>query len=121
MSTGNVRKGISQANFNQQFIGIVYFEIFAISTIVGWYQSSWYYFGGVLIGLIILLMIPYVNLLLALSFAAGWGGTGYILGKLISQDASYVIGGILLLSGLGVHMAAIEWTRDVSSTDDRNV
>ena len=121
MSSGNVRKGVSQANFNQQFIGLVYFEIFAIAALVGWYQTSWYYFGGALIGLLILLMIPYVNLLLALAFALGWGGAGYLVGKFISQDASYVIGVILFLSGLGVHMAAIEWTKDVASTTDRNV
>jgi hypothetical protein len=121
MSSGNVRRGVSQANFNEQFIGLVYFEIFAIAALVGWYQTSWYYFGGALIGLVILLMIPFVNLLLAVAFAVGWGFLGYSIGKLISQDASYVIGGILFLSGLGVHMAAIEWTKDVASTNDRNV
>jgi hypothetical protein len=121
MSSGDVRKGISQANFNQQFIGIVYFEIFAVAVLIGWYKTSWYYFGGTLIGLLIILMIPYVNLLLALAFALGWGGVGYLIGILFSQDAAYVIGGILLLSGLGAHLAAIEWTKDITSTTDRNV
>lgn len=121
MSSGNVRKGVSQANFNEQYVGIVYFEIFVISAFVGWYKSSWYYFGGTLICLLTILITPYINLLLAFVLATSWGAIGYFVGKLMSQDAAYVIGGILFLSGLGTHLAAIEWTKDVTSTSDRNL
>jgi len=46
---------------------------------------------------------------------------GDLLGGIFSTPASIVVGGILFLSGLGLHLGAIEWTRDISDTEDRNI
>lgn len=121
MGTGNVRKGITQAHFNEQQFGIIAMEIFIIASFAGWYYKDWFVFGGVLIGLIVAMYTPIINILLALILSVGWGGIGYFLGILMSQDAAYVIGGLALLSGLGIHLAAIEWVRDVADTKDRNI
>ena len=43
-----------------------------------------------------------------------------ILITVFNTSASQVIGGILFLSGLGLHLGAIEWTRDVGDSDERN-
>jgi hypothetical protein len=121
MGTSNVRKGITQAHFNEQQLGIIAIEIFIIASFTGWQYKDWYVFGGVFLGLIIAMYIPIINILLALVLSIGWGGIGYFLGNLLSQDAAYVIGGLALLAGLGVHIAAIEWVRDIADTKDRNI
>ena len=43
MSSGNVRKGMTQAKFNEENVNIVYGEIVILSIIVGLYFQSWYY------------------------------------------------------------------------------
>lgn len=121
MSSGNVRKGITQAKFNEDQIGIFIAEILLISGVVGWFYKDWYVFAGVLFGLISIMYIPYLNILLAVVLSLAWGGIGYVIGKMMSQEAAYVIGGILFLAGMGSHLGAIEWAKDVSDTKDRNI
>ena len=97
MDSGNVRKGITQAHFNEEQANIVYGELALISIVAGIYFQSWYVGGGSFIGLIILMVIPLLNIALATSLAAAWGGLGYIIGQFISPDASYVIAALAFL------------------------
>jgi hypothetical protein len=88
-------------------------EIFLIAAGLGFYMSSWYVFGGVLIGLMIALFIPYISILLMLLLSISWGVIGYWLGQFFSVEASYVLAGLGFIMGLGVHFAALEWSQDI--------
>ena len=58
MTIGNTRKGFTQAQFNDSASSLLMGEIVVISALLGWANSSWYVFGGLFIGLIILFFIP---------------------------------------------------------------
>ena len=51
--SSEVRKGVSNAHFNEEQSSIFIIEVFVISIVAGLYYSSWWVFGGVLLGLII--------------------------------------------------------------------
>ena len=76
MSIGNTRKGFTQAQFNDSASSLLMGEIVVISALLGWANSSWYVFGGLFIGLIILFFIPVINIILTIIFSVAWG---YIL------------------------------------------
>lgn len=115
MDIGNIRKGITQAHFNEQTSGVIMIEIFIISGLLAWHFKSWFVFGGVLLGLVGAFYIPVINIILACILSAGWGYIGYSLGHFISQNAAWVIGALALLAGIGAHLAVIEWARDLTS------
>ena len=141
MSIGNTRKGFTQATFNDDASNILIGEILITSIIGGVYFESWYVFGGVLVGLMILFLIPVINIFLAIIFSLSWAiiGAGIVcyfqdinlnldtkfsidlVTILFSTPASQIVGGILFLSGLGMHIAGIEWAKDISDTEDRNI
>ena len=154
MSSGNVRKGMTQAKFNEENVDIVYGEIVILSIIVGLYFQSWYVGGGVLFGLIIGLVLPYVSVILALIFSIFWsllaaGIASFFSGldidtsinqsdtnaplfsqiqsflelifSLYSTGAGLVVGIIALMASLGIHLSAIEWSQDISDTEERNI
>jgi len=140
MSKGSVRKGVTQAKFNEDASNIIYGEILILSGIVGFFYSDWYIFGGMLVGLILGMLIPVINILLSLCLSILWAliGAGIVcafqeidipepnfsfdfLSRLFSTPASQIIGGIFFLSGLGLHLGTVEWTRDISDEEDRNV
>jgi len=141
MSIGNTRKGFTQATFNDDASNVLIGEILISSIVGGVFFESWYVFGGVLVGLMILFFIPVINIILAIVFSLLWAviGAGIacyfqdinlnletnisidLVTVLFSTPASQIVGGILFLSGLGMHMAGIEWVRDVSDTEDRNI
>ena len=138
MSTSNVRKGNTQSSFNEGAANAVIVEIILLSSALGYFFGNWYVFGGLLLGLGIAFMIPILNIILALIFALSWGVIGATLGKpfqnlesikdvsidlilsLFSTPASQVLGGFLFLSGLGLHLAFIEYERDLTDDEDRN-
>jgi hypothetical protein len=153
MSTGNVRKGVTQAKFNEENVNIVIGEIAILSIAVGLYFQSWYVGGGVLLGLMLGILIPYVSVILAIIFSIFWSllaaGIASLLSEsyintsifeldinatlfsqiqsslelifsLYSTGAGLVVGIIALLASLGIHLSAIEWSKDISDTEDRN-
>lgn len=114
MSHENVRKGITNANFNQEQSGILFGEIFLIAGGLGLYTESWWVFGGLFIGLIIGLFIPFVAIPLMILLSLCWGAIGFGIGTLFGSTAAAAVLGIIgLLAGAGVHMAALEWTKDI--------
>jgi hypothetical protein len=151
MSTGNVRKGNTQARFNEKISNVFFGEIGVISIIFGLGFESWYVFGGVLFGLIVVFMIPRLNIFVSVLFSIGWAlivsviacaandvelgayverlETDYanfgfwfdLVLQLFSVPASQVGGAIAFFVGLGVHLSGIEWVRDVTDEEDRNV
>jgi len=140
MSIGSTRKGFTQAKFNDDASNIIFGEIFILSGAIGFYYSDWYIFGGMFIGLILCMFIPVINITMSVVLSCLWAIIGAIavcffqdeyiadpfnfleiLGTLFSTGASQVIGGILFLCGLGLHLGAIEWTRDITDLDERNL
>ena len=140
MEVGSTRKGITQAKFNENASNIIFGEIVILSGVVGYYYSDWYIFGGMLVGLIICLYIPIINIFVGFFLSILWALIGAaitcyfkdinlqyssdsleLLGRLFSTPATQVIGGICFLSGLGLHLGTIEWTRDLTDSVDRNV
>ena len=145
MAVGSTRKGVTQAKFNDDASNFVFAEIGILSGVVGYYYSDWYIFGGMLVGLIICLYIPIINIFMGLGLSVLWALVGAaitcffqdiniqnptdifdltdiyeFLAVLFSTPASQIIGGILFLSSLGMHLATIEWTRDLTDSEDRN-
>ena len=57
MST-SVRKGVTDAKFNEEAFGFLFCEIVTLSIAAGVATSSWWCFGGVLLGLLIVIAIP---------------------------------------------------------------
>ena len=146
MGVGTTRKGVTQAKFNEDAANFIFFEITLISGVVGYFLSNWYIFGGMLVGLICLMVIPLINIILAIVLSVVWSiiGAGLacffqdvafylpqhptvlpdVLETLIvlfSIPAAQITGGIMFLSALGLHLGAIEWVRDVGDTEDRNL
>jgi len=141
MSIGNTRKGFTQATFNEEAANVLMGEILIVSIIGGVFFESWYVFGGILVGLLILVGIPKINIILSIFLSLCWALIGAwiacyyqdinpnletkisidLVTLLFSTPASQIVGGLLFLCGLGMHMAGIEWVRDVSDTEDRNI
>lgn len=114
MSHNDVRKGMTNARFNEEQMGILSGEIAIIAIVAGIYTKSWLIFGATFVGLAAALAFPIVAIPLMVLLSIGWGVIGYSIGSLVgSKDASVVLGIIGLLAGLGVHMAAIKWVEDI--------
>ncbi|MGH8427422.1 MAG: zinc-ribbon domain-containing protein [Gammaproteobacteria bacterium] len=112
-----VRRGTTKAAFNEKYFGMLVFEIFVIAAVVGWIYRSWWWFAGTVIGLIVVLQIKPLAIVLAVLLSAGWAAIGYVLGALFgSQSAEIVLALLGFLSGLGAHLAGIQWAKDVGST-----
>ena len=145
MAVGSTRKGVTQAKFNDDASNFVFAEIGILSGVVGYYFSDWYIFGGMLVGLIICLYIPIINIIMGVGLSVLWALIGAkitcffqdtnipnltntfeyadiynVLVVLFSTPPSQIIGGLLFLASLGAHLATIEWTRDIADLEDRN-
>ena len=46
MSIGNVRKGVTQASFNEETSFVFFAEILLLSSALGYSFGNWYVFGG---------------------------------------------------------------------------
>ena len=142
MSSGDVRKGITQAKFNEEAANLIYGEIALVSIVGGLYFQSWYVFGGLFIGLIFGFLIRGLNIILAITFSILWSLIAAVVVDAFVRDdsidiekmewweliiqfystsASQVIGGLVLLSSLGWHFASVEWSRDLVDSKDRNI
>ena len=81
MSIGNVRKGVTQASFNEETSFVFFAKILLLSSALGYSFGNWYVFGGLLIGFGITFMIAILNIILALIFSLSCGIIGSIIGK----------------------------------------
>jgi len=68
MSVGSTRKGVIQAKFNEDASNIIYGEVFIPSSVIGLYYSNWYIFGGMIIGLIVCMFVPVINILMGVFY-----------------------------------------------------
>ena len=115
MSIGNVRKGVTQASFNEEASFVFFAEILLLSSALGYSFGNWYVFGGLLIGLGIAFMIPILNIILALIFALSWGVIGATLGKPFQNLESIKDVSIdLILSSFSILTSQVNSIEDIS-------
>jgi hypothetical protein len=132
MSSGDTRKGFTQARFNDDAFSFVATEVILVSAIAGLAMSNWYVFGGLLIGMLICINIPVINMIMSFSLSLLWSlVVGRLLGgekiehlssisELFDYPSSLVVGGLVFLISLGMHVGAIEYGRDLVDSEDRN-
>ena len=116
MNSRDVRRGVTQAKFNDKNINILSVEIFIIAVIFGVGYESWIVFGGVFLGLIYGMKIKPLAIVFCYLFGIIWGIIGYIIGMFIgSHGASISLGIIGLIVGIKTHLSAIEWVKDLNN------
>nr|WP_287412779.1 zinc ribbon domain-containing protein [Pseudodesulfovibrio sp.] len=111
-----VRKGLTNAKFNEERANILYAEVIIIAIIIGFASQSWWIFGASVVALLITLAIPALTMALAILLSLGWAGIGYSIGDAFSDGmgAPLVLCFIGLICGLGTHLAALEWHEDIN-------
>ena len=118
ISIRDVRAGNSQSRYNDSAINFFIFELLVLSIAVGIGKSSWYWGGGTLLGGMIIIYIPIVNIFFSLLMTYVWGVIGYQIGEAIGQEgANWMIAIIAALISLGAHLGAMEWVQDINRTD----
>lgn len=116
MSSDDVRKGMTNAKFNEEHSGILIAEIFIIAIAAGFMKQSWWVGGGTFAALMIGLQFKVIAVPLLFLLSLVWGAIGYGIGTLFeSPGASWVIGIFAFLCGVGVHMAGLQWMKDIGS------
>lgn len=112
---GEVRKGVTQAKFNDSAIGVIGAELIIVSIVLGVLTHSWIVFGISLVGLIICFQIRKIAIILSVILSIGWGFTAWAIGDFfgISTTGLIVISIIAALCGGGYHMASMEYIEDL--------
>lgn len=114
MSANDVRKGVTNARFNEKNSNILFLEIIAIAVAAGAGTESWWVFGGVFIALTGGLYIRVIAIPLMVVLSCFWGLIGYGIGSAADSTGAAVVLGILgFLMGLGVHFSALQWAKDI--------
>ncbi len=115
-SPGPVRAGVVNARLNEQSANVVIGEFVLISVAIGLWAGSWLAGGGTLLALMCLMAIPALSRVLAVLLGIGWGAAGVAIGQFFgSTGASIVLGIIGLLGGIGGHLNAAQYVRDLGS------
>lgn len=115
MGHKDVRKGMTQSNFNEKNSNILFGEIFIIAIVVGIAMQSWWWFGGIFLGLITMLFIKPLAIVLMILLSACWGLIGYTIGAFFNSTGAMIILGLIgFLAGLGAHMSGLQWARDIA-------
>lgn len=91
-------------------------ESLVFAVIAGLGSHSWWVFGGVFIGLPMLLAVPYLGALIIVLISGIYGVLAYSLASLlIPQQAGVIVATILVfLVALGVHFGAATHAKDLS-------
>lgn len=114
----DVRKGITNAQFNESNANILFAEIGIAAIAAGIYFQSWFWGGGVLLVLMISIFIKPIAILLVIVFSAGWAVGGYLLGGFFeSNQASIVLAIFGFICGLGTNISALEWAKDIGDAN----
>lgn len=100
----NMRSGVLGAIYDYKNRKIVGAELIIIAVACGVYFASWWVFGGVLIGLILMFSIRILSFLLCIILTLVWGLLGFMIGQSIGGNTpGFVFAGISLLLGYFVH------------------
>lgn len=110
-----VRKGITQAKFNDKAFNVIGAEIFVLAVAAGYLTHSWIVFGVLFIGLLISFQIRKVAIILSVILSIGWGFVAWKVAAIfgISIAGLIVISILATLIGGGYHRASIEYVEDL--------
>lgn len=120
MNDKDVRKGMTQAKFNEEAGTLLYVQVVIISIGAGLLTGSWFVFLFALIGLIAALLNKKTAVLCVIAFSIGWGVIGWNIGSFFfgSAGASIVLSIIGFVAGLGSNFAGMEHAHDIADIDD---
>lgn len=111
-----VRRGMTNAKFNEKVSGLFGGEVGAISVAIGLYMDSWWWGGGTFLLLLFLSIIPSIGTIMCYIFGIAWGVIGYFVGSFLFEDsAGYVIGIIVALCGIGLNLASNQYLNDIGT------
>lgn len=113
----DVRRGITQAKFNEDASNWLFFEIFFISLILGLISKSWWVFGGLLFGMMGLLFSRKMAIILMIALTIFWAFVGYTIGAYWGFSASVVLAALALFCVGGLHLGALDWMKDMKYTE----
>jgi hypothetical protein len=119
MSTVDIRRGITQAKYNEDQATTFYKEVLILSIVVGVFLQSWFVFLGALIFLFVGIHVPVLGTIIIWGLSCAWGIGGYAFGSIFNDEASIVLGILAFLAGLATHYSAKEYGADLSDTRDR--
>ena len=116
--SSSVRKGITDAKFNEGASDFVFGESIILSISAGWAAHSWWCFGGVFLGLLIIIHVPQIVRFICWIAAIAWGAFGFWVGKSLVEDmgAAVVLFVVLGLAGYGIHAAGAQWFQDLGDS-----
>ncbi|MDT9719185.1 hypothetical protein QVE09_09750 [Paenibacillus sp. ClWae2A] len=110
-----VRKGVNEAKESESGANWLFFEIFILSIVFGIYYTSWWVFGGVILGTMIGLMIKPLRIVILVLLSLACGFVGWIIGHWFdSTPASVVLAILFALAAGGAHLWANQWLEDNS-------
>lgn len=111
----NVRKGVTNAKFNDSASSLFFAEIFILSVIIGAINQSWGVFGVTFIVIFVMSMIRQLMIILMVILTITWSILGLSLGMMLGGWVAAVSFGVIALAAsAGIHMGAYEWTQDMS-------
>ncbi len=99
-----VRKGITNAEFNEDNSNIMFDEFAIIAVIIGLMTRSWWWGGGSFLGMIIALFLKPLAIVLVILLSLGWSAVGYVIGAMFGSTGAMVVLAIIgFIAGIGVH------------------
>ncbi len=119
----NVRRGVTQAEFNSSLGPFLLGEILVAAGLAGYRFSNWYVFGGVLLAGFLLLVILARNpdsifsMVYILLMSAGWAYVAHVFSKDVESGGAIVIPALAFLVSFGVHYAGLESLADLTADD----
>lgn len=116
--SSSVRRGITDAKFNEEMAGFVWCEILLLSIAAGFAASSWWCFGAVLLLLAVGVCIPKLSAFFCILASVSWGYLGFSVGKYFIEDigASVVLFTIFAMASYGIHKAGLQYYQDVGKS-----
>lgn len=111
----HVTKGIIEAERYGSGAGLAFLEILIISLALGFSYSSWWLFGGALLGLLILMQFKKARATVLIIFVVAWVFIAWKIGQIMFNNlgASVVLSAIALIISGGLHARAYEeWNED---------
>lgn len=118
MNYKDVRKGNTQAEFNESastFLGV---EITVISIIAGFATTSLAVGGIVFLALLVLMWFKKSAIFITVLLTISWGIVIFVIANMLGGIIAGIVFGIigLLVSG-GFHLGALEWMDDMKSNE----
>src|SRR5699024_286682 len=110
-----IRKGVTNAKYNDTASTLFFGELLLLSIILGSINKSWAVFGIVLLVTVVLSYIKQTLVILMVALTIAWSILAYIIGlSLGGWLAAIPISIIVLLLSTGIHVGAYEWMRDIN-------